>query len=93
MQLSNKNIRIGTVNTSGILSNIPYIEHCLNSTDIMVIQEHWLYPDSLSFLQTFHQEFTGWGRSSSDLSLDSIWRRGKGGVCYGGKHSKRSSND
>lgn len=46
----------------------------------MVIQEHWLYPDSLSFLQTFHREFTGWGRSCNDLNLDSIWRRGKGGV-------------
>lgn len=78
--MSNKNIRFATININGILSNIPYVEHCLKSADVMVIQEHWLYPDSLNFLQTFHQDFTGWGRSSKDLNLDSTWRRGKGGV-------------
>ena len=50
------------------------------NTDILVIQEHWLYPDSISFLQSLHPDFCGWGRSSNELNLNSIWRRGKGGI-------------
>jgi exonuclease III len=56
------------------------VEHCLNKTDILVIQEHWLYPDSISFLQSLHYDFTGWGRSSNEINLNSLWRRGKGGI-------------
>jgi hypothetical protein len=56
------------------------VEHCLNKTDILVIQEHWLYPDSMSFLQSLHYDFTGWGRSSNEINLNSLWRRGKGGI-------------
>ena len=61
MQNNHQSLCIATLNISGLLSNILYAEHCLNRTDILVIQEHWLYPDSLGFLQTFHEDFTGWG--------------------------------
>lgn len=74
------NLDIGTLNVGGIMSNIPYVEQCLNKVDIFVIQEHWLYPDSLSIFHSIHPDFTGWGRSSNDLKTDSLWRRGKGGV-------------
>jgi hypothetical protein len=56
------------------------VEQCLNNKDILVIQEHWLYPDSISIIQTFHQNFAGWGRCSRKLDLNSVWRRGKGGI-------------
>ena len=69
-------IRIATLNVGGLFCNVPYVEQCLNNTDIFVIQEHWLYPDSISL----HPDFNGWGRSSNELNLNSIWRRGKGGI-------------
>lgn len=75
-----ENIKIGSLNVGGLLSNVPYVEGCLKNLDILVIQEHWLYPDSLSFLQSFNQDFTGWGRSCNELNLNSLWRRGKGGI-------------
>ena len=81
MQNNHQSLCIATLNISGLLSNILYAEHCLNRTDILVIQDHWLYPHSLGFLQTFHEDFTGWGRLCNSLKLDSIWRRGKGGYC------------
>ena len=77
-----ENIRIGTLNVGGLLSNVLHVERCLNNLDILVIQEHWLYPDSLSFLQSLHHDFTGWGRSCCELNINSFWRRGKGGIAF-----------
>ena len=34
------------------------------------------------FLNSVDLNFKSWGRSSSDLHLDSLNRRGKGGVCF-----------
>jgi exonuclease III len=85
------NIRIATLNVGGLICNIPYIEQCLNNTDILVIQEHWLYPDSISIIQTLHQNFTGWGRCCSNLDLNSLWRRGKGGVAIFWRKSLNAS--
>lgn len=75
-----QNLRLTTWNVGGVMYNLKYLNECLVNSDICFIQEHWLFPESLKFLQTVHQEFTAWGRSSNDLNLDSFWRRGKGGV-------------
>ena len=79
-QNMSNNIRIATLNVGGLFCNVLYVEQCLINTDILVIQEHWLYPDSISFLQSLHPDFCGWGRLSNGLNLNSIWRRGKGGI-------------
>ena len=73
-------LRLSTWNIGGIMINVVHLQNCLENSDICMIQEHWLYPDSLNFLSTVNEDFTGWGRSSKDLNLDSVWRRGKGGV-------------
>lgn len=62
------------------MSNLNYLEKCLEDSDICAVQEHWLYPDSLHFLSSIHEDFVGWGRCSNDLNLDSVWRRGMGGI-------------
>jgi hypothetical protein len=62
------------------MTNVHFLEKCLKKSDICVTQEHWLYPDSLNFLSSINKDFTGWGRSSTELNMDSVWRRGKGGV-------------
>lgn len=62
------------------MCNAPYLENILNNVDICAVQEHWLYSDSLAFLNSIHQDFCAYGRSSNDLNPYSVWRRGKGGV-------------
>lgn len=76
----NNTLKVCSWNIGGMMSNTLNLQNCLLNIDICFLQEHWLYPDSLSFLDSFHQDFTGWGRSSHNLNLDSIWRRGKGGI-------------
>ena len=73
-------LRLSTWNIGGIMTNVLHLQNCLRNSDICMIQEHWLYPDSLDFLSSLNKDFIGWGRSSNNLNLDSIWRRGKGGV-------------
>ena len=78
----NMNLRIATSNVGGIMTNVSYVEQLLVNIDILFVQEHWLYPESLSFLDSIHRHFSGWGRSCSDLNMNSVWRRGKGGVAF-----------
>lgn len=77
-----KELRVCTWNAGGLLHNLNFMDNLLEQADVCVITEHWLYPDSLTLLDTVHPEFDGWGRASSDLHLDSIWRRGCGGVGF-----------
>ena len=75
-------LNLGTINIGGILGNIAYLERVLASVDILAIQEHWLYPESLNMLNSVHHNYNSWGRCSSSLDLNSVWRRGKGGVAF-----------
>ena len=78
----NSTVRVGTINVGGLMGNVPYVEDILENIDILAIQEHWLYPESLIFLDSIHRDFQGWGRSCSELNLNSVWRRGKGGIGF-----------
>ena len=73
-------LKVSTWNIGGIMFNTPHLQNCLMNSDICILQEHWLYPDSLDVLCSVDKHFTGWGRLSNDLNLNSIWRRGKGGI-------------
>ena len=75
------------------MSNVHYLEKCLSKSDLCVIQEHWLYPKSLGFLSSISSDFTGWGRSSGELNMNSIWRRGKrkGWHCHALEKRTRST--
>ena len=80
--MAGSQIRLATWDIGGIMSNVLHLQNILRKSDICVLLEHWLYPDSLTFLSSVNEEFVGWGRSSYDLNLDSLWRRGKGGVAF-----------
>ena len=49
-------------------------------TDVLVIQEHWLWPFQLSNLHEVHPEYSYMAMSDQRLSSDSNERRGCGGV-------------
>ena len=57
----NSTVRVGTINVGGLMGNVPYVEDILENIDILAIQEHWLYPESLIFLDSIHRDFQGWG--------------------------------
>ena len=62
--------------------NASYMRQCLVSCVISCIQEHWLYPDNMSFLDTLDPHFNSWVRCCSDINPDSTSRRGKGGIAF-----------
>ena len=53
------NLKVSTWNIGGIMFNTPHLWNCLMNSDICVLQEHWLYPDSLDFLSSVNKHFTG----------------------------------
>ena len=69
-------------NISGIKYNMSYLKNCLTNCDICFLQEHWLFPDSLRFLESVNTEFSSWGRACDQLNLDSLSRKGFGGVAF-----------
>ena len=77
-----KLLRLTSWNISGVMYNLPYLRQILHDCDICCIQEHWLYPDSLPFLDSVNPNFKTWGRCCSELNLDSISRREKGGLAF-----------
>ena len=80
--MAESQIKLSTWNIGGIMSNVLHLQNILKESNICVLLEHWLYPDSLTFLSSVNEDFVGWGRSSDDLHLDSLWRRGKGKVAF-----------
>ena len=75
-------LTLTTWNASGVKCNLNFLRTCLSSCDILCVQEHWLFPDSLLFLDSVNTNYQSWGRSSSDLNIDPISHRGKGGVTF-----------
>ena len=77
-----KVLTLTTWNVSGVKCNLNFLRTCLSSCDILCLQEHWLFLDSLAFLDSVNTNYKSWGRSSFELNIDSISRRGKGGVAF-----------
>ena len=76
------NLRLICWNISGVKYNLCFLHQILKDCDICCIQEHWLFPDDFRFLDTVNPKFDTWGRCDSRLSLDSLSRRGKGGLAF-----------
>ena len=66
----------------------------LNSLDVLAVQEHWLYKQSLSFLNSVHSDFNSRGITSIDYgeSLSGRPVLMVESAFYGGIHSTRTLN-
>ncbi len=75
-------ITLGCYNVKGAMRNAMYLDTLLNNNDldILVVSEHWLYKDSLSFLDSLNKNYISHGVSDSTLNPLDPYRRGKGGV-------------
>ena len=51
-----------------------------NESQVVLLQEHWLYPDELSFISQSNPNFSGFGLSSMCLDDKLITGRPYGGV-------------
>ncbi|KAK6178046.1 hypothetical protein SNE40_012884 [Patella caerulea] len=61
----------------------PFLLDCLETQDIVFINEHWLLPEQLSYLDSIHERFDGIAFSDSRIPIDIESRtclRGFGGV-------------
>ena len=73
-------IQIATWNCRGLHNSIPYIKHLLSKgVDILVLQEHWLWPFELDQLGSIDPEFAYTAVCDSRLSPSSTLTRGCGG--------------
>jgi hypothetical protein len=75
-------IKLTSWDISGVKHNTCFLNESLSNCDILCLQEHWLYPDTLSFLDTIHLDFYSWGRCAKDLDIDATSRRGFGGIAF-----------
>lgn len=75
-------VLLGSFNCQGAIRNVAYIAHLLENLkiDILCLSEHWLFPNSLCFLDSVSSDFCSHGVSDSGLDISDPFRRGKGGV-------------
>ena len=74
-------LRLKCWNVRGITTAFAYLNHLLESSDVIAISEHWLYQCSLSVLDSINKDFCTFGSASRDLSNEDFGKiRGQGGV-------------
>ena len=75
-------LAVGSYNVKGVIRNVLYLDKLLKeqNLDICIVCEHWLFEDSLSFMDAINVNYVSLG--VSDISLNPLdpYRRGKGGV-------------
>ena len=62
------------------------INKMCNESQIILLQEHWLYPDELQLISQLNTNFSGFGISSVCLDDKFITGRPHGGLEYYGKN-------
>ena len=73
-------IQIATWNCRGLHNSFPYIKHLISKgTDILILQEHWLWPFELDQLESIDPNYTYTCVCDNRLSPTSTLRRGCGG--------------
>ena len=72
-------ITVASWNCRGMRSSEPYLNVLSRSADIILIQEHWLWPYELHKLSSYLPEYTSSGRADHRLTESSGLSRGCGG--------------
>ena len=73
-------IRVSSYNCKSLKRNVSGISKTCDVSDIVFLQEHWLFPEELPLLNNVHRDFTGFGSSSIDPSAGVVMGRPFGGV-------------
>ena len=85
------NIKILSFNCAGVSNKIPIISDFCSNFDVILLQETWLTPDNINFLNTAHADFCSHSVSAVKLDqplvgrphggLSILWRRSLGLKC------------
>ena len=68
-------------NSRGMLTSLPYLNHLMESNDIIAVSEHWLHANRLHELQDISDDFNCISRASRHSGSEFYGvRRGQGGV-------------
>ena len=73
-------LRVSSYNCKSLKRNVDGIRKLCDVSDVLFLQEHWLFPHDLAILNVVHNEFTAFGCSSIDSSDRVILGRPFGGV-------------
>ena len=73
-------MRISSYNCQSSKRNAGGINLLCDVSDIIFLQEHWLYPFDLPSLNNLHNDFMSFGISSIDVSESIVLGRPYGGV-------------
>ena len=74
------NPKVSTFNVNGVKTSSTTIQEMCKHFDIIMIQEHWLYPDELSYLSMLSNDFNGFGLSPMPVGEKLLSGRPYGGV-------------
>ena len=85
---SNNILKFFSLNCAGVTNMIPVLRDICNDHDVLLLQETWLTPDNLEFLNGVHEDFTCHSISAVDLGqplvgrpfggLSILWRKSLG---------------
>ena len=73
-------VRISSYNCKSFKRNVGGVSKLCDNSDIVFLQEHWLFPSDLPLLNNAHKDFMSYGISSIDPSDSLIMGRPYGGV-------------
>jgi len=73
-------LQISTYNCQSSKRNTGGIHKLCEQSDLVFLQEHWLFPDDLPTLNNIHNDFVSFALSSMDPSLELVAGRPFGGV-------------
>ena len=82
---SKHSINICTYNCENVKTSVESIHNVLCDSvncDVILLQEHWLYPDDLHFLSTVHDDFNGFGVTPMSIDNKLLSGRPFGGVGF-----------
>ena len=73
-------LRLCSFNCRSVKNCAPVIRELCDAHDIVLLQEHWLLPNELNFLNSIHKDFLSIGLSAVDLTTDILVGRPYGGT-------------
>jgi exonuclease III len=75
-------LKVASFNCQGAMRSSIYICKLLQEyqLDVLIVCEHWLFPDSVVYLESLDSEYVSHAVSDKGLDVLDPYRRGKGGV-------------
>ena len=78
--MQTRKLNISSWNARGLKNSVPYMQVLSNTSDIILIQEHWLWPFELHSLSSILSGFTAHGLCDRRLNETFELLRGCGGI-------------